>query len=133
MLKFEWCDEYVVDGGQIDHEHRSLIRMANDVFSVGEPQEHRDRIIGLVKELYQYMETHFENEEDIMRECNYPRYPEHMAKHREILAEMNRAIRDIRGLDRYIENLQDMMVHWVIRHIAQDDALIGEHLQHEAH
>ena len=121
MLKFEWEDEFVIDGGQIDEEHRKLIDMANEVFAVEDPSANCDEIIELVKSLYRYMETHFEHEERFLKEIEYPWLEEHRAKHRQIAKDMTAALRERRDLDTYLNKLRHMMLDWVIQHIAHDD------------
>jgi len=121
MLKFEWDEAFVLDGGQIDEEHHKLVDMANAVFEFEDPEANCEEIIELVKSLYRYIETHFEHEERLLKEVNYPGLQEHVAKHRQIVKDMTAALREKRDLNTYLSKLRHMMLDWVIQHIAHDD------------
>ena len=128
MLTYEWDDALVLDGGQIDEEHRALISMANEVFAFEDPEVNCEEIIELVKSLYRYIETHFEHEERLMKEVNYPGLQEHIAQHRQIVRDMSATLRERRDLRTYLNKLRHMMLDWVIQHIAHDDQEIGPYL-----
>ena len=108
-----------------------LIDMANEVFAFEDPEAKCEEIIELVKSLYRYIETHFEHEERLMKEVNYPGLQEHIAQHRQIVKDMTATLRERRDLNTYLSKLRHMMLDWVIQHIAHDDQEIGPYLPRE--
>jgi len=125
---FQWNDRLSIDRGQIDQEHKHLLTLANDVIACSQPQRQTEHFKGLVKELYQYMETHFADEEALMAEMGYPRREEHIEAHREIIEQMNRMLTEENTMDQYAADLRFFMCRWVIVHIEQEDAKIGQYL-----
>lgn len=132
MLKLDWSDDYAVDGGVIDAEHKSLFATANRVFRISDPIAERDEMIASVKSLFQYMEEHFRHEEELMMQCEYPALIEHAAMHRRITVSMNKAVREIKDIHHFAAELRFMMVEWVLTHMIRDDKQIGEHLRSRA-
>jgi hemerythrin len=133
MLALDWSDEYSVDYGVIDAEHKCLFAIANRVFEISDPVAGREEIIAIVKSLFQYMEDHFQHEEELMMQCEYPALIEHAALHRRITAGMTRAVREIKDIQHFAAELRFMMVEWVLTHMIQEDKQIGEYLRSRAH
>lgn len=128
MLQVEWREEYVIDNGVIDEEHKRLLDMANDVFALIDPEAQKAELIALVKALYCYMESHFEHEETLMQEAEFPQFATHAEKHRRIIAEMNQALRVQKDLNQYAAQLRHLMVDWVVQHIIDEDRKVAPYL-----
>lgn len=133
MLALDWSDEYQVDHGVIDAEHKTLFALANRVFQVPDPVAGRDEIISIVKSLFVYMEEHFQHEEELMMQCDYPALIEHAGMHRRITASMTRALREIKDIQHFAAELRFMMVEWVLAHMLQEDKRIGDYLRSHEH
>ncbi len=126
MLHLEWSNDYSINCSQVDDEHKKLIEMANEVFGLIHPEANRNELIAVVKELFKYMESHFEHEEAYMEEIEFPEFDRHRKLHALIVREMNGALKGLNDLESYAEKLREMMVEWVVQHIIQEDAKIGQ-------
>lgn len=133
MLALNWSDQYLVDHGVIDAEHKSLFALANRVFQVSDPVAGRDEIIAIVKSLLVYMEEHFQHEEELMIQSDFPALIEHTGMHRRITASMTRALREIKDIQHFAAELRFMMVEWVLTHMIQEDKRIGDYLRSQEH
>ena len=114
MLTLDWSDDYAVDSGVIDAEHKSLFAIANRVFRISDPITRRDEITAAVKALVQYMEGHFQHEEELMMRCEYPALLEHIEMHRQIATGLARAVREIKDIQHFAAELRFIMVEWVL-------------------
>lgn len=130
MLQIQWRDEYRIDGGTIDQEHKSLLDMANRAFAMMDPRAELEEVIDLVKALFRYVHSHFEHEETLMIESNYPGLIEHMQKHRKISQRLTEAIRGNNDIEKISQYLQHIMLDWVVRHILAEDVKFGHFLAH---
>jgi hemerythrin-like metal-binding protein len=125
---FHWNDQYCVDHGQIDEDHKGFLDLANQILALDDTTCGREHVKSLVMDLFRYMETHFEREEEFMRSIDYPYLDGHILDHQAIVWEMNELIQTTRSLDAYIANLRLFMVRWVLQHIESEDAKIADHL-----
>lgn len=95
MALLEWKDEFKVGIASVDHEHRQLIALINDLHGGLAGRPPKDAVAGVLGEIYAKIAAHFALEERVMRERNYDQYQDHKADHERLLEE----IRDI--MDRF--------------------------------
>jgi len=125
---FHWNDRLCVDHGQIDDDHKTLFDLANQILELNDPTHCVDRVKTLVMDLFRYMESHFQREEEFMRSIDYPYLDGHKLDHETIVWEMNELIQSTQSLDAYVANLRLFMVRWVLEHIESEDAKIADHV-----
>ncbi len=129
MSLIEWNDEFSVGISAVDHEHRELIGLINELYanlSGGAPEI---TIVDFLGELYARISAHFALEEKIMRDRKYDQYEDHKADHERLLDE----IRDI--MDDYDDNesfseeiLGERLKSWFSDHFKTKDARFYKHL-----
>ena len=129
MLQIGWTDEYEIDRGVIDNEHRTLFDLANRVFGMATPEIGKGEIVEVVKALFHYMEYHFRHEEELMVQCDYPDLLEHTQCHRRIAKEMANSLRATKDIRLYAVELRHTMVDWVLTHMINEDKKIGAYLK----
>ncbi len=127
-LTFQWQPGYVIDGAQIDEEHKRLLDLANRVFDFTDPSNQVDEVTETVKELFKYMKLHFANEQKLMQEVGYPDYKQHAQAHGALVRAMNGLLRNGGDLDNLLVNLRHAMVDWVVWHIINEDKKIAEYV-----
>ena len=88
MLK--WDEKYSVGISMIDEEHKKLIGILNKaIFAKGHndnPEELREELKEVLREMTNYALTHFETEETYMKEFNYPECQDHKEEHKDFSA-----------------------------------------------
>jgi hemerythrin len=135
MALIEWMDHYSVGVEAVDHEHRELIDLIN--------QLHRDLLAGgeessvtaFLGGIFRAISAHFALEERFMREHRYDQFAEHKAAHEQLLEEM----RDI--MDGYeddpqgaSEQLSGRLDAWFTQHFKTHDARLHNRLgTHDHH
>jgi hemerythrin len=125
MFQFEWRDEYCVDGGAIDEQHKSLFSLANRIFAIDEPGRRVAEIKATVKALFRHMERHFQHEENFMQEVGFPDRLAHHRRHTEMAAEMNAELRRHTDINEYVAALRTVMLDWVVRHVIDEDGKLA--------
>jgi hemerythrin len=91
MTLIEWRKEFETGIPDVDHEHRELVDLVNDLPPVldADPQGIALHVLG---DIYARIAAHFALEERLMRERGYDEYREHKADH-----------------DRLLDDLRDLM------------------------
>ena len=77
----EWSDDLSLGIAQIDDEHRMLFVYAQDFQKSVLNRDSDEKIDRLMGHLIRYTETHFAQEEVLMKKYHYPRLDEHHDLH----------------------------------------------------
>lgn len=122
--RFGWSSDYELGHEEIDHQHRWLFKIANDIHGADE-----NKVQEKIMELYKYTRVHFEQEEALMKEKGYPRLLEHQEFHELLISNLN----DLSGAEdesyEGIENLVGFMMKWIREHILTEDLKFFNYLK----
>jgi hemerythrin-like metal-binding protein len=114
----QWVDEYSIGNKEIDEQHKVLFTMINDFFH----QDSKEAAITLFQNLSSYIDLHFESEENLLRQINYPDTEGHILKHTE-LRERFHLLRN--KLDDYNVDVHHkiamFLYNWLAKHILKAD------------
>lgn len=129
MTLIEWKDEFATGIPDVDHEHRQLIELINELHRATSGTQSNYPVPAFLGEIYAHVAAHFALEEKIMRERNYDQYRDHKSDHERLLDEL----RDI--MDDYEENayfddaeFAEHLNHWFVDHFKTRDARLHKHL-----
>lgn len=76
-----WQDGFGVGHAGIDTDHRRLFELFNELVSAVNANRADTEIEGVLIELLDYTDRHFDREERLMREHGYPDYAVHKTMH----------------------------------------------------
>ena len=125
----EWKDEYNVGIESIDSQHRKLVNLINQLqtavdYSTGEEFERE-----ALDELVDYTKTHFEYEEGLMAQYDYPELEPHKALHRKMIAKVEEVLAEYeQDQDRAMNNALSFLQGWLINHINGTDKQYSDFL-----
>lgn len=129
MALVAWRKEFSVGIPAVDHEHRELIDIINEVHERSFAPGMQATIMDMLGEIYARISAHFALEEKIMREREYDQYDDHKQDHERLLDE----IRDI--MDRYEDDagfdeqkLSERLSDWFTVHFKTRDARLHRYL-----
>ena len=75
-----------VNVGEIDDQHKRLIGMINTLHEAIVSRKSREIHEGIIKEMVQYTQTHFQTEERYMQQFSYPFLLNHKREHEQFTA-----------------------------------------------
>ncbi len=130
MVLVEWREEFRIGIASVDHEHRELIQLLNDLHARLGGETEKGAVAAFLGEVNAKISAHFALEERIMRERGYDDYADHKADHERLLD----GIRDIMDdyecgayLD-YGEALSTHLRDWFSEHFKTRDARLHKML-----
>lgn len=85
MPLIDWRKEYEIGIRSIDHEHRELIDLINELHTGLAGDASPEAVAGFLGELYTQVSSHFALEERMMRDTRYDDFDGHKAGHEELL------------------------------------------------
>jgi hemerythrin len=136
MALIEWRDEFNTGDRSVDHEHRELVDLINELHGkLGESAASRDDIEEFLGEINTKISAHFALEERLMRQAQYAEFEAHKDNHEELLDD----IRDIMinydegAYADFEETLADNLNRWFTEHFSTFDAKLHKALPHVHH
>ncbi len=129
LARVLWRDDFSVGVASIDHEHRELIALINQIFEHLDGGD-RDAVADELGETYARISAHFALEEQMMRAETYDQYPDHKTDHERLLDDI-REIMDAYEDGTYAERkeaLAERLQHWFVDHFKTKDARLHRHV-----
>lgn len=126
----EWNNSYLVGHKLVDFDHMTLVNITNELFhrvNQGFSDEEISQTIAL---LIDYVEKHFEREEQLFIESDYPDVDKHLEMHKDI----TKTVKDIAQVyksDPSAINIDEVMVFlkkWLTNHIMKADQGYAKYL-----
>ena len=119
-----WSKELSVHNEAIDEQHKKLFEIAGRAYALTNKKATKEEIITILRELLNYTQEHFKDEEAYMESIYYPRLIQHKERHREIIRDMTSAVMQIRNVDDLKEQLAIIAKKWLLEHIIREDMQI---------
>ncbi|MGL1956500.1 MAG: bacteriohemerythrin [Colwellia sp.] len=114
----QWIPAYSIGNKDIDDQHKMLFAMMNEFFQ----QEGKDAAIVLFQNLALYIDLHFEAEENLLRQINYPKTDEHIKIHRELSVKFKQIQVKLNNYDIDIQHkIAIFLYKWLAKHILKSD------------
>jgi len=125
----KWKDEYSVGITHIDQDHKKLISLLNQ-FTVAYDHDMSEAFEKeALKELIDYTKYHFEREEKLMRDNDYPDFVAHQAKHQEMIEQVSKFV-DLYNEKGHnaLKEISEYLTVWLISHINGTDKEYSQYL-----
>lgn len=129
-MMYEFKEEYLTGIERIDQEHRRLFEIAEELYELKNEEfipDKYDNIRHILEELRDYTLTHFEHEEEYMKEIGYKRMFTQVSQHnalRETIGNWDLDVID-EDQDQAIDEMLELITDWLVNHILNEDKLIG--------
>ena len=129
MSLVTWNASYSVNVKQFDDQHMKLVDLVNklhDAMKVGKGSE----VVGdVLKSLIAYTQTHFADEERLMKQHGYPDYENHKKEHNQLVMQVQDVNKQVQqGLPVLTNTVMLFLRDWLLKHIQGDDRKYGPFL-----
>jgi hemerythrin len=129
MPLIEWREEFSLGLPSVDHEHRELIGLINDLHASLSSPESASSVMDFLGELHARIAAHFALEEKIMRERGYDQYQDHKEGHEALLDEIRDIMDSYEDSDTFDEaRLSQSLKTWFTEHFQTKDARLHKFL-----
>ncbi|EAK0436216.1 bacteriohemerythrin [Campylobacter lari] len=119
MIK--WSKEYSVHNKTIDEQHKVLFDIAKKAYLIAENHASISEIKSVLIELFEYIKTHFKDEEAHMQNIAYPGLEQHRKIHQEITTSLISLVKNIKTVNDFKEKLNVITEKWLVEHILKED------------
>lgn len=129
MLNYTWTDDYSVGNIVLDDHHKNLLNLFNGAYDLIINDKPAEQTIKLISELKVYSIFHFNEEEKLMENAQFPYLAEHKIEHQKFIAEVEKFKNQIGGNTRDLnEEIFIFLSDWLIKHIQKTDKLYMDYV-----
>lgn len=129
MLTIEWDDELSLKIGKLDDQHKEIFDLLRRLGGAVENNEGKNALDAIFDNLIDYTQAHFETEETLMEEFEYPDYQLHVDEHNlllEVVQDFRKKL-DLKGKPMREADMK-FLLDWLEIHILGADKKLGEFL-----
>ncbi len=124
----EWSDDFSVHHQIIDEQHQKLFALAHRAYNIANNNKSlASDVKNILIEFFDYMKTHFKDEEEYMKAIGFPQLEEHKKIHRQIVNDMAGMVKNVHSVDVLKEMIATIAKDWLLTHILQEDMRIEKY------
>jgi hemerythrin len=130
MVRLKWSKTHEVFLPEIDGEHRTLFRLTEDYQQAILTKENQEHVDAALRYLLAACEEHFQHEERMMAETQYPSMQWHKQQHDTVRKRCAEILdRIAAGDSKAPHELVRFVANWLKDHTAVADRMMGAHLR----
>jgi len=118
----EWNAEYEIGIPVIDAQHRRIVDYINEVEALDSTIDKEEKLSEILTLLVDYTLSHFEFEEALMEEAEFPELVEHQLTHSAFKNQIELLRQRLTNGEDIANVLYDVLKQWLIGHIREDDS-----------
>lgn len=123
----KWRASYETGVPEMDMQHKRLLDLINVMYRVVSKKEGKDAVENVLREMADYAQVHFHDEEALLQIRGYVEMDSHIALHREYNVKMKELIAEYnRGGEGAVKDIYAFLRHWWLEHIVKEDKRYGE-------
>jgi hemerythrin len=130
MAFIEWNDTLSVKVEKFNRQHRSLIKLLNELHEAMVKGRGKDMLDNTLAGLIDYAKTHFKDEEVEMEKHAYPDFEIHKAEHNKLTDKVLEFHRKYQSGEKYISiEVLTFLKDWLVFHIMRTDKMYGDYYE----
>lgn len=126
-MSFKWKESYSLDIDEIDNQHKKLLKIGEEVYDIAildDGYDHYDEIMVVIDKLLEYVEYHFNYEENMLKQYNYGELHSQEEQHSSYIDKV-KLIASREDIDdnqrKTILDILDFLSQWITSHIIVSD------------
>ena len=127
-----WNDSYKFGNEQVDMQHKRLFELVSGLVSSCMDGTDTEKLRETLDFLVNYTVCHFNDEEALQIQHNYPEYARHKQLHEDFKATVGKLVQRFiqSASSKELSNdVNKIVVRWLVNHIQREDKKIGRHIQ----
>lgn len=127
---FQFTEDMKMGIPLIDSQHKSMIDFANKLSALCGGNAGKEEMKESLDFLGNYVVQHFNDEEKMQMESNYPRYQQHRDIHQEFVQTFQSLSAEFEksgSSAEFTDVLTNSVFNWIITHIKKEDVVFGKH------
>lgn len=128
--KIDWTKEFSINNYALDKQHELIFDIAIRANELAkEVLEHYDdslqeELKKTIVKLFDYIKIHFKDEENYMKEIDFPLLEEHKASHKFLVERTKEILNYSKDPQNFAKELAILTKNWIVKHFCVDDKWI---------
>ena len=126
-----WKERFSIGVDKIDEQHQQLFEQVNKLISMTQQNKSLTKIKEVLDFLAEYTINHFETEEKIQQQYDYPDYEKHKKIHEDFVAQVKEAKSKVEAGEMGsadLVKLNKIVSRWLVNHVKGIDQELGAHI-----
>lgn len=126
VKKIQWKDQFSIDGGIIDRDHKTLFGLVNEFNEGISIYQKPEQMVAILVSLTNYTQTHFQREEKLQQASGFSFCEDHKKEHGDLIEKFNGLKQKAMGANE--DNITDVAVQigsflqeWITGHVLESD------------
>ena len=127
-----WSDDFKLGNDHVDMQHYRLFELVSELISACMDGSDTEKLKKTLDFLVEYTLLHFSDEEDLQTWYNFPEYERHKQLHEDFKVTVGSLVQSFSdsGSSTDLSNeVNKIVVRWLVNHIQREDKKIGEHIR----
>ncbi len=127
-----WTADLETGNSAIDNQHKELIQTLNNLITACIKLKGSQEIENTINFLYDYTIKHFNMEESLQIQSNYPNYLNHKTIHNKFKNEFKKIIAEYKANPddiQHVNSVSSMVGDWLVNHIKKEDVAFAKYYQ----
>jgi len=128
-MSYAWSSRLEIGDNLIDSQHKELVQVTNELLDACNCGQGQNKLAETLTFLANYALKHFSDEERLQQSIKYPGYPMHKKLHNDFKATVTDALKQVETHGAsvvLVTKIATLVGNWLISHIKNEDAKIGE-------
>lgn len=132
MYNIDWKESWESGEKDIDIQHREMFTMLQEIVAEKDSLKSEKDLEDKLKELLNHIKGHFEYEEKVLREIEYPRYLQHKKIHGSLVEKTHKLQEKAKNGEISYEEVIEFMLHdLILGHILKEDTRFFTYIDQE--
>jgi methyl-accepting chemotaxis protein len=130
-----WDDSLAIGVPKIDEQHKRLFSGVNDFIDAIEQGMGKHKLKKMFDFMIQYTVTHFDDEEQVQKQCGYPDYENHRRLHekfKKTVLELAQEMNHYGTTEGLVKEVKRKVGDWLVTHVKGQDSKIGAYIKKNA-
>ena len=120
--KLQWSEEFLTGDDHIDSDHQYLFDLHKKLSEAIIEQEAEDLVQPVLQKLLDFTQTHFRDEEVMMKKINYPNLEQHKRAHSGLVRQVEDMLEVCRlGYNVPLKEVLALLNDWLVNHFMLED------------
>ena len=131
-MNIPWNPTFETGHPLIDSQHKELMDAINRFLTACQQEQSAEEAGAIFDFLIAHTQKHFDEEEALQQELNYPDFPNHQKLHELFIAGLTDLSTELKqaGSTTAVNDILRNVGAWFVNHILQQDTKVAEHLKH---
>lgn len=138
-----WTRDFSIKNIDLDKQHEIIFSIANNTLAtinemeeradLEEYKKYQDEFKKITIQLFNYMKTHFVDEEKFMLDIGFPLFEEHRKAHINLTHQAKAMLNDVNNIELFSKDLKDLISNFIMKHFATQDILLANFVYKALH